>query len=364
MDDRGGAETMTWRDRQCDFCRSFGITVPVLLAPMAGACPPPLSVAVANAGGMGACGALPMGREEIVAWASEFRAASPGSFQMNLWVPDPEPARDGRREEAMRKFLAGWGPRVPPEAGDARPLDFAGQCEALIDSGAPVASSVMGLFPPLFVGRLKARRIRWFATVSTVREAIAAEAAGADAIVVQGMEAGGHRAAFMADRAQMDLVGLFSLLPAVVDNVGVPVVAAGGIADGRGIAAAFALGASAVQIGTGFLRCPEAGIPVAWAEALRRTLPEDTTLTRAFSGRLGRSVATGYVRAAEAGTAPQPAPYPVQRGLTAPMRRQAAAAGDLDGMQAWAGQSASLSSDDRAAALLSRLWSEAQALLA
>jgi nitronate monooxygenase len=133
----------------------------------------------------------------------------------------------------------------------------------------------MGLYPPEFVARLKAQGISWFANTSTVAEAKAAEAAGADVVVVQGMEAGGHRGCFDADKAEREMVGLASLVPAVVDAVRIPVVATGGIADGRGVAAALALGASAAQVGTGFLRAPEAGIHPAWAEALAKAAPED-----------------------------------------------------------------------------------------
>src|SRR5690606_36718965 len=175
------------------------------------------------------------------------------------------------------------------------------------------------------------------AAASTVREAIAAEAAGADAIVAQGMEAGGHRAAFRAEHAERQLVGLAALIPAVADAVRVPVVATGGIADARGVAAALLLGASAVQMGSAFLRCPEAGAHPAWAAALGRIAPEDTLVTRAFSGRAGRTVATDYALAAEALGAPRPAGYPVQRGLTAAMRAEAARAGDPQLKQAWAG---------------------------
>ena len=156
----------------------------------------------------------------------------------------------------------------------------------------------MGVYPPAFVEQLKARGIRWFATATTVAEARAAEAAGADVIVAQGMEAGGHRGAFDAAKADTSMVGLFALLPAIVDAVDVPVVATGGIADARGVAAALILGASAVQIGTGFLRAPEAGLNPVWADALSAVAPEDTAPTRAFSGRLGRAIRTGYVEAA------------------------------------------------------------------
>ncbi len=324
------------------FCRRFGLQQPILLAPMAGACPPALSAAVMRAGGLGACGALLMAPDAIVQWADAVRTAASGPFQINLWVPDPAPVRDAVHEQALCSFLGGFGPAVGPDAGDAMPPDFKAQCEALLAARAPIVSSVMGLFPPALVQRLKAAGIAWWANISTVAEAQAAEAAGADVVVAQGMEAGGHRGCFDAARAEAQQVGLFALLPAVADAVRIPVVATGGIADARGVAAACALGASAVQVGTGFLRAPEAGLPPAWADALGRTAPEDTQLTRAFSGRAGRSITTGYVQAAAAPGAPVPAPYPVQRGLTAAMRAQASADGDLQRMQAWAGQSARL----------------------
>jgi nitronate monooxygenase len=221
----------------------------------------------------------------------------------------------------------------------------------------------MGLFPALFVQQMKDKGIAWLATASTVSEARAAEAAGADVIIAQGSEAGGHRGAFDNVSAERQLIGLFSLIPAVVDAVKVPVIATGGIADGRGIAAALTVGASAVQIGTGFLRCPEAGISRAWADALASTAPEDTVVTRAFSGRAGRSILTDYVRATMAADAPAPAPYPVQRGLTAPMRSAATKEDDLRRIQAWADQSAALAKDEPASAAVMRLWTDTQALL-
>jgi len=345
------------------FCARFGLGVPILLAPMAGACPPSLSIAVANAGGLGSCGALLMQPGEIESWTSEFRAGSNGAFQLNLWIPDPAPARDQAHEARVRDFLAGWGPAVSPEAGDATPPDFAAQCAALLASVPPIVSSVMGLYPPAFVSELKRRGIAWFANISTVAEARAAEAAGADVVVAQGMEAGGHRGCFDAASAERQLVGLFALLPAVVDAVRVPVVATGGIADGRGVAAALALGASAAQIGTGFLRCPEAKTSAAWADALADTAPEDTMISRVFSGRAGRSIATDYVRAATADGAPVSAPYPVQRGLTAAMRAAAQKAGDAQRMQVWAGQSAALARAQPAADVVRLAWEGARALL-
>jgi nitronate monooxygenase len=350
-------------DRASRFCDRFGLRLPILLAPMAGACPPALSAAVANAGGLGGCGALTLSPAAIVRWATEVRAASNGGFQINLWIPDPPPARDRAHEAEVRAFLGHWGPEPTADAGEPRLQDFEAQCEAMIEAGPTIVSSIMGVYPPAVVERLKARGVRWFANATTVVEARVAEAAGADVIVAQGMEAGGHRGAFDAGRAQSDLVGLFALVPAIADAVQVPVVASGGIGDARGIAAALMLGASAVQIGTGFLRCPEADISPAWAEALAAAQPEDTTVTRAFSGRAGRSLATAYARAAADSGAPAPAPYPVQRGLTQAMRETAAASGDLDRMQAWAGQSARLARAEPAGELAQRWWLEARSLL-
>ena len=347
---------MQARARAEAFCQAFELRIPILLAPMAGACPPSLSIAVANAGGLGACGALLMQPAAIRAWSEEVRAASNGGFQLNLWIPDPAPVRDPSVEAAVRKFLRQWGPEVPPEAGDATPPDFAAQCDALLEAGPAIISSIMGLYPADFVAKMKARGIKWFATVTTVAEAKQAEAAGADAIVAQGMEAGGHRGAFDPAKAEAAMVGLFSLLPAVVDAVSVPVIATGGIADARGVAAALILGASAVQIGTGFLRSPEAKIPSAWADAIGDTAPEQTLVTRAFSGRPGRGIATGYVRAAAAEGAPSPAPYPVQRALTQAIRDAAVKAGDIERMQAWAGQSASLAVARPAGEIARELW--------
>jgi nitronate monooxygenase len=177
------------------------------------------------------------------------------------------------------------------------------------------------------------------------------------------MEAGGHRGSFDAALAERAQIGLFALLPAVVDAVRIPVVATGAIADGRAIAAALMLGASAVQIGTGLLRTPEAGIHPAWAEALARTAPEDTMISRVFSGRAGRSIATEYVLAATAPSAPAPAPYPVQRGLTAAMRSAANKSGDFKCMQAWAGQAARLARAQAAGELIEQLWQQARQLL-
>ena len=350
-------------ERCTRFCARFNLQRPILMAPMAGASPPALAIAVINAGGLGGCGALLMQPEEILRWAQQVREGSRNAFNLNLWIPDPPPPRDPEHEAQVRTFLGQWGAEVPPGAGDSKLPSFDAQCEALLESRTIVVSSVMGLFPPAFVQRCRAHSISWFANVSTVAEARAAEAAGADVIVAQGMEAGGHRGCFDAALGERQQVGLFALVPAIVDAVRVPVVATGAIADGRTVASALLLGAHAVQIGTGLLRAPEAQIHAAWAAALAHAAPEDTMVTRAFSGRAGRSLATRYALAAASSQVPAPAPYPVQRGLTAPMRAAAHREGDLERMQAWAGQAARLAPAAPAGETVRRIWDGALALL-
>lgn len=347
----------TAKGRAAAFCERFGLRVPILLAPMAGSTPAPLAAAVANAGGMGALGALNTTPEGIADWARAFRAGSNGSFQINLWIPDPPPIRDAAREAAMADFLAGHGPRPAIPDGPLLP-DFAAQCRAMIAAGPTAISSIMGVFPDDVIAAAKARGIAWFATATTLAEAREAVAAGADAIIAQGAEAGGHRGAFDHALAEHQLTGSIALIPRFADALAVPVIATGGIADARGIAAALTLGASAVQIGTGFLRCPEAAIHPAWSAAIAAAEPEHTVATRVFSGRLGRGIANAVTRGA-----PAAAEYPVQRALFAPVRAAAEKANNPEAMQMWAGQAARLAKAEPAGELTSRLWTEAQSYL-
>ncbi|MBO0850966.1 MAG: nitronate monooxygenase [Pseudonocardia sp.] len=354
---------MSARERVREFCDRFGLGVPIVQAPMSGACPPELAIAVSSAGGMGGSGVLQDGPERIADWVARFRAGSSGALQLNIWIPD-SPDDDAARIEAAREFLGRFGdPGEEPAAGPV----FDQQCEAMLAAEPTVISSIMGLFEPDYVRRLHERGIAWFACATTLDEALAAQEAGADAVVAQGMEAGGHRGTFDQDDAERTQVGLFALLPRLVDGLRVPVVATGGIADGRGVAAALTLGASAVQVGTALLRCPETGISKAWSASLDGLAPEATVPTRAYTGRLGRAAPTPYVLAWAESDAPRPAPYPRQRRLVAQWRRGLATEPDgrvsLDRSNHWAGQSAALATEEPAAEVVARMWREASVLL-
>ncbi len=350
-------------DRARAFADRFGLQIPVLMAPMAGSSPPALAAAVAEAGGMGACGAMPFGPDGIADWMARFRQMSGGAVQLNLWIPDEAPARDAQAEAAQAAFLARFGPA--PEIPEGPLLaDFDAQFAALLEARPQAASSIMGLFRPDQVVALKEAGIDWIATATTLAEGLAAERAGADAVIAQGVEAGGHRGAFTPEDAAFRAhVGAFALIPALADALSVPVIAAGAIADGRAAAAALVLGASAVMPGTALLRAPEAAIAPAWAKALARARPEDTVLTRAYTGRPCRALANRFLDAAHAEGSPPPAPYPVQRRLTDPLRRDALEAGDTERMYLLAGQAAGQATADPAGEIVARIWAEAEAIL-
>jgi len=314
-------------------------------------------MAVAEAGGMGAAGVLLDPPERISSWVNHFRAGSGGPFQLNIWIPDP-PRDDEGPIEGARQFLSRFG--SPGEPGPPPPV-FAEQCEAILAARPTAISSIMGLFDKDYIRRAHDLGIAWFAAATTLDEAVAAQSAGADAVVAQGMEAGGHRGTFDPDAAEGVNVGLFALLPRLADHLDVPVIAAGGIADGRGVAAALALGASAVQIGTALLRSPEAAIAEEWSEAIGVLPPEQTVMTRAYSGRLGRAAPTPFVQAWAGPEGADTAPYPHQRLLVAEWRRGHAPG--VDRFNYWAGQNSSLARAEPAERIVTRMWEEAQELI-
>jgi nitronate monooxygenase len=352
---------MAGLDRAKAFCNQFGMRLPVLQAPMAGSSPVDLAAAVADAGGMGARGALMDTANEVIQWVDRFRARSNGPLQLNVWVPEQprtNTAEDLQRLADARTFLGGFGPFG--EASAMSLPSFEEQCEALLLVRPAVVSSIMGLFEPTYVRRLHDSGIAWFACATTLDEAVAAQEAGADAIVAQSMEAGGHRGTFAQDDAERIEIGMLALIPWFADHLRVPIIAAGGIGDGRGLAAALTLGASAVQVGTALLRCPETGTPADWVARLDGLAPEATMTTRAYTGRLARAAATAYLQAWGEPIAPRPASFPDQLRLVTQSRRGSS---DVDALNHWAGQGAALATDKPAGEVITKMWRDAAALI-
>lgn len=301
-----------------------------------------LAAEVADAGGLGSYGAHILGPDQIVKLVAELKNATSRAFAVNLWVPQPGESelRAGAADvERLRPYYAELG--VPePDIGQPVGQNFDDQIEALLAAEPPAISFVMGVPSERVLAEARRRGIVTIGTATTVDEAIALEAAGLDAVVASGSDAGGHRGAFLRP-VHESLVGTFSLVPQVADAVSVPVIAAGGIADGRGIAAALTLGADGVQIGTGFLATTESGASPLHKQGLHGPDARVTVLTRLFSGRLARGIPNRFVREMAAFEADVP-PYPVQNALMLPIRRAAAEQGLPDYVNLWAGQAAPL----------------------
>lgn len=325
----------------------LGVRRPIIQGPFGGGLSSiPLTVAVSNAGALGSYGANHLDPDQISSLVSELKRRTSHAFNVNLWVPLPGEAEVtldevelAREVDRLRPYLDELG--VPPPA--YRPTygqSFDRQVAALIDARPPVFSFIFGVPPAAVLDEARRRGIVTVGTATTVDEAVALEAAGVDVIVASGSDAGGHRGAFLAPVAE-SLVGTFSLVPQVVDAVTVPVVAAGGIADRRGVAAALALGADGVQIGTGFLMTTESVASAAHKRALAGPGARITVLTSAFSGRPARAIPNRFSRELAALERDLP-PYPIQSALTSGIRSAAAERGLADYLNLWAGQAARL----------------------
>ena len=336
----------------------LGLRSPVIQAPMAGGGDTAALVAAVNgAGGLGFVGAAYLTDTQIAERALDIRNRTALPFGINLFAPTPAPGPAPMMADALGRvapFYAELGlpaPEAPSAAGDG----FDRQFTALLDSGAAYYSVTFGLPPAESVAAAKARGMRVLGTATTVAEAVALEQAGVDAVIAQGSEAGGHRGSFIGDPAA-NLVGTMALVPQVADAVGVPVIASGGIMDGRGIAAALALGATAVQMGTVFLTSDEAGIPEAHKAAILTAREDQTRLTRAFSGRPARGIVNRFMEAVEDPQAPDAVlPFPLQNALTRPLRTAAAKSGRAEFLSLWAGQGLRLAQRRPAAELVGEL---------
>lgn len=350
-------------DGRARFCARLGITHPILQAPMGGgASTPVLAAAVSEAGGLGSLAGAYLTPAQIAAEIAELRKRTAKPFGVNLFAGGYDgAARASAVPAAMLDLVArhhaalGLAPPAPPPP-PADPVPA--QIEAVLAARVPVFSFTFGIPAPNILARFKRDGTYLIGTATTVEEARRLAAAGADAIVAQGSEAGAHRGTFAAPFEQA-MVGLVALVPAIVDAVpDVPLIASGGIMDGRGIVAALALGAVAVSMGTAFLVTDEAGVPEAYKTHLVGAREDATRITRAFSGRPARGIANAFMDEAERLGESAIPPFPVQNTLTRPMRGAAAKAGDVERLSLWAGQGVRLARRMKAAALMKKLVAE------
>jgi nitronate monooxygenase len=343
----------------------LGIDAPILLAPMAGAAASELAIAVADAGGLGSLPCAMLTADQVRSELGKFRQRTSRPINLNFFCHEP-PKVELQREAAWRERLAsyylelGLDPDLPVPSSTRRPFDGT-MCDLVVELKPEVVSFHFGLPDKELLARVKAAGAKILSSATTVAEARWLEQHGCDGIIAQGYEAGGHRGMFLT-RDISTQVGTMSLVPQVVDAVKVPVIAAGGIADSRGIVAALALGAAAVQLGTAYLFCPEATIGPVHGRALRNAMDDQTALTNVFSGRPARGIVNRIIR--EIGPMSDLAPpFPLASGAVAPLRVKSEAAGSEDFAQMWSGQSAHLGRELPAGELTKRLAAETLAKL-
>ena len=341
----------------------FGIELPIIQAPMAGPVLSDMVIAVAEAGGLGSLPCAMLSTEQTRSELSIIRQHTAKPINVNFFCHRPpplDPAREAAWRQRLEPYYAELGidPKAPVPTSNRTPFDST-LC-ALVEEFEPeVVSFHFGLPDHDLLARVRATGAKIIASATTVDEARWLEDKGCDAIIAQGFEAGGHRGLFLSDDIATQ-VGTMALVPQVVDVVKVPVIAAGGIADARGIVAAFALGASAVQIGTAYLFCPEAKISPVHLKLLRDAKDNETVLTNVFTGRPARGIVNRAAR--ELGPMSDLAPeFPLAGGALAPLRGKSAAAGSGDFMALWSGQAARLAQALPAGELTRRLAAEAQA---
>jgi nitronate monooxygenase len=340
----------------------LGIDYPVIQGPLGGLSSQKLTAAVSNFGGLGSFGAHSLTPGAIKDVIAEIRSLTSKPFAMNLWVSMEDEGARTSDENAFNRSLAPLAAHIAalaaprPTYKPYLPIRFEDQARVLLDEKVPVFSFIYGIPTREILEECRAKHILTIGTATTPDEGAALQDAGVDAVVASGFEAGGHRSSFLR-AAEDSLTGTFSLVPQVADMVNVPVIAAGGVADARGVIAALALGAEAVQMGTVFLACEESGASLLHRQALRGKKAGHTALTKGFTGRLARGIHNRLLEELnEEGTAILP--YPLQRRLVRNLAITAEAAGRSDLLPLWAGQSANLSTCTDVSAFLTSLVEE------
>jgi len=352
-----------WPDRR--LLDLFGIELPIVLAPMAGVMDTELAIAVAESGGLASLPMAMLSEQQMRDQMEKFRAGTDKPINLNFFCHTP-PVPNNAREHAWRDLLKpyyieyGLDPHASAPSSNRMPFDAA-RCAAVEELKPEVVSFHFGLPAPELLARVKAAGCVVMSSATTVAEARWLEERGCDAIIAQGYEAGGHRGMFLTDDLATQ-VGTFALLPQVVDAVKVPVIATGAIADARGIVAAFALGAAAVQIGSAYMLCPESKVQPLHRAALKSARDDGTAVTNLQTGRPARGIINRVMR--EIGPINAAAPeFPLAGGALAPLNAKALAQGSGDFLTMWAGQAAALGHDMPARELTRKLATETQALM-
>jgi nitronate monooxygenase len=354
-----------WTDTE--ITKRFGIAYPIIQGPFGGGISSAgLVAAVSNAGGLGSYGANNLPPAQIKEVTADIRARTDKPFAINLWVDQGAEPRPSRKmlESALGWFAPYYRELAmdPPELPSAFGQDYEAQVEAVLAVKPRVFSFVFGIPSSDVLRACREQSILTVGTATTVEEARALDDAGVNAIVATGFEAGGHRGSFLRPPEDC-LIGVLALLPQIADVAKAPVIAAGGITDARGIVAALALGAQAVQIGTAFVACEESGAPAAHRDKLFSESAKDTALSRVFSGRLARGIRNRFMDEMTAHAAELP-PYPIQSWFTATLRKAAVEQGRGDLISLQAGQAAPLTRHRNAAALMAELVRETPRVLA
>jgi nitronate monooxygenase len=345
-----------------DFIELLDITHPIVQAPMSGFAPPALAAAVSNAGGLGSigCAGIPTAtvRDHVVA----LRQATNRPFILNFFVhahPRLDPDATARMRARLSSYFDEFRLGAVPEPKELFPPFGEEQLALVLELRPRVVSFHFGLPDESAVRQVKEAGCLVLSSATTVNEARWLEANGADAIIAQGFEAGGHRGSF-SDSPGAGMVGTMALVPQIVDAVRLPVIAAGGIADGRGLAAAFALGAGGAQLGTAFLGCPEATISPLYRAQLRSAVDDGTELSRAYTGRPARALRNRFITEMADNEA---LPFPLQASLVGPLWQSPNEQARASFMPFWAGQAAALAKEMPAGQLVEKLVSEARSIL-
>jgi nitronate monooxygenase len=344
------------------------IKYPIIQAPMAGGITTSQLVSgVSNSGGLGMIGAGYMTSEQIKKQSREIKQLTTGNFGINLFVPNEFNFTDESIIFADEK-LAPIRKELNVQEPDTLDIpqfkqvvnSFNEQIKVVIEEKIPICSFTFGIPSEEIINELKRQNIILIGTATTVSEAVEIENKGMDMVVVQGSEAGGHRGNFIKD-TQESLVGLMSLIPQVVDSVRIPVIAAGGIMDGRGLMASLCLGAQGVQMGTAFLTCVESGANRLHKDAILRTKEDDMILTRAFSGKWARGIKNKFTCDMQECEALLP-DFPIQNSLTKRIRKASSLQGKDDFMSLWSGQSPRLAKEQSVSTLINAIVKEAKSI--